>query len=48
MRHLFVAFVILITTISTSNAISASTLTGEFLYDPSFKLMNSFGKGPEL
>lgn len=27
MRHLFVAFVILITTISTSNAISASTLS---------------------
>jgi len=23
-------------------------LTGEFLYDPSFKLINSFGKGPEL
>jgi hypothetical protein len=23
-------------------------VTGEFLYDPSFKVINSFGKGPEL
>jgi hypothetical protein len=29
-------------------AINASIVTGDFLYDPSFKLINSFGKGPEL
>ena len=23
-------------------------MTGDFLYDPSFKLINSFGKAPEL
>ena len=30
------------------NTINASILTGDFLYDPSFKVINSFGKGPEL
>ena len=29
-------------------AINASILTGDYLYDPSFKLINSFGKGPAL
>ena len=29
-------------------AINASISTGDFLYDPSFILINSFGKGPEL
>ena len=29
-------------------AINASIVTGDFLYDPSFKLINSFGKAPEL